>query len=87
MNSSTTQRPLFQRIVSHLFALSTVLFMVGGLVIVVGQLAMIIVGDGDRAQSIADSLGPYVFGISTVAGLFAFVLSYFKRTGGEPRVE
>ena len=87
MNTDQPTQPLFQRIVSHLFALSTVLFMLGGLVIVVGQLIMVIAGNGDGTQSIADTLGPYVFGTSTVAGLFAFVLSYFKKKGVTPRAE
>jgi len=87
MNASTAPQPLFQRLVSHLFALSTVLFMIGGLVIVVGQLVMIVVGNGEGTQGIADTLGPYVFGTSTVAGLFAFVLSYFKKKGVKPRAE
>jgi hypothetical protein len=71
------------RLLGNLFTLSTVLFIVGGAAIVVLQAVLLIVAEGTAAREIAEAMGPYVFGTSSVAGLLAFVLTYFKN-GANP---
>jgi len=72
-------RSALQAVCSHLFAAATVLFVLGGAVIVFGQSVFIALGQGTAAMDLADTIGPYAFGLSSVAGLLAFVLTYFHK--------
>ncbi|MCU4295858.1 hypothetical protein D3I60_01970 [Brevibacterium permense] len=71
----------FQRAYSHLFALSTALFFLGGAAIVLVQIVLLIAAQGAAARDVAEAIGPYAFGMSSVAGLLAFVLTYFRGAG------
>ncbi|TNM53417.1 hypothetical protein FHQ09_14855 [Brevibacterium sediminis] len=64
---------------SQLFAASTVLFLLGGAVIVIFQIVLIVAGKGMMAMDVAEAVGPYAFGMSSIAGLLAFVLTYFHK--------
>ncbi|SDS91638.1 hypothetical protein SAMN04489752_2845 [Brevibacterium siliguriense] len=78
-----TERGRFESICSHLFALSTVIFLLGGAVIVICQMVLIVGAKGMMAMVIAETVGPYAFGMSSIAGLLAFVLTYFHK--GAPK--
>ncbi|OZC57102.1 hypothetical protein CH289_04210 [Rhodococcus sp. RS1C4] len=67
---------MFRIVVSTLFRLSTVVFLVGGLVIVLCQAAGLILGKGEFVTQTFALMSPYVFGSAGVAGLLAFVMSY-----------
>lgn len=67
------------RILRNLFALTTILFIAGGAFIVLAQLVLIVAAQGGAARELADAVGPYVFGMSSGAGLLAFMLSYFSK--------
>ncbi|MBO9705658.1 MAG: hypothetical protein J7474_09130 [Arthrobacter sp.] len=71
-----------EAVCSHLFAAATVLFLLGGAVIVFGQSVLVALGQGMAAMDLAETIGPYAFGLSSAAGLLAFVLTYFH--DGEP---
>jgi|RhiMethySRZTD1v2_1073278.scaffolds.fasta_scaffold214160_2 hypothetical protein len=78
-DGAVNERSKAHAIICHLFALSTVLFIIGGVGIVLAQSVLIIAADGTGANNVADAAGPYVFGTSSIAGLLAFVLTYFKK--------
>ncbi|WP_141215359.1 MULTISPECIES: hypothetical protein [unclassified Rhodococcus (in: high G+C Gram-positive bacteria)] len=67
---------MFRTAVSTLFRLSTVVFLLGGLVIVLCQAAGLILGRGEFVTQTFALMSPYVFGSAGVAGLLAFVMSY-----------
>ncbi|OZE22929.1 hypothetical protein CH256_21720 [Rhodococcus sp. 05-2254-6] len=69
---------MFRTAVSTLFRLSTVVFLVGGLVIVLCQAAGLILGSGEFVTQTFALMSPYVFGSAGVAGLLAFVMSYLE---------
>ncbi|MCS4591484.1 hypothetical protein KTJ89_00555 [Brevibacterium sediminis] len=80
MNVSTNQsRGRFEAVCSHLFAASTVLFLLGGAVIVICQIVLMVAGKGLMAMDVAEAVGPYAFGVSSIAGLLAFFLTYFHK--------
>ena len=66
------------RLLRLLFTVSTIAFVLLGAIIVVGQALTLLFGQGMPAFHLAESLGPYAFGASTLAGLFAFALLYFR---------
>jgi hypothetical protein len=74
-NHPTTR--LGPRIITHLFALSVVVFLLGGLAIVVGQAVILAGGDAAGARHWEETLTPIAFGGASVAGLLAFVLTYW----------
>ena len=65
-----------ERVVTHLFALTVLFFLLAGLVIVIGQAAALVAGDATAARGWASTLAPYAFGGASVAGVLAFLLSY-----------
>jgi hypothetical protein len=65
---------------SVLFRISVLAFLLGGLAIVVLQIAGLAAGNGDFVESVNDSVGPWAYGASAVSGLLAFALSYFPQT-------
>lgn len=78
-DTSVRSRSHIEAICSHLFAASTVLFLIGGAVIIVCQFVQIVTAQGMAAYDFAEAAGPYVFATSSVAGLLAFVLIYFRQ--------
>jgi len=68
---------------STLFRIATAAFLIGGLAIVVGQGIGLILGDGDLVAQVEEVLAPYAYGAAGIAGLLAFVLSYFHHDGEE----
>lgn len=83
MSPSTSSTPVVPasglvRLLRLLFTVSTIVFVVLGLIIVFGQLLLLAFGAGLPAFDVAETLGPWAFGTSTVAGLFAFALTYFR---------
>ncbi len=68
---------MFEKTISILFWISTLVFLLGGLAIVAGQAGGIIAGNGDFVTSFEETLAPWAYGASGVAGLLAFVLMYF----------
>ncbi|MCD1284352.1 MULTISPECIES: hypothetical protein [unclassified Brevibacterium] len=79
IDPTPTGRSGFAAVCSHLFAVSTVLFLLAGAVIVVCQIVLIVAAQGMVAIDVAEAVGPYAFGTSSVAGLLAFVLTYFNK--------
>ena len=70
----TPSRPA--RIVTNLFALTVLFFLLAGLVIVIGQAVALVAGDATAARGWASVVAPYAFGGAAAAGVLAFVLSY-----------
>ncbi|CAG7583391.1 hypothetical protein ACVH9Z_00665 [Rhodococcus opacus] len=74
---------MFQKSFSTLFRISVVAFLLGGLAIVLGQSVGLILGDGVVVTHVEELLAPYAYGAAGIAGLLAFVLSYFHHGGEE----
>lgn len=68
---------MIKNLISIPFRISVAAFLLGGLVIVVLQAAGLMLGNGDFVNAVSDILAPWVYGAAGVAGLLAFVLSYF----------
>jgi hypothetical protein len=78
-NISAAQRDrpaVVTQVVEFLFTLSVIFFLLAGLAIVVGQIFTLLQGDSAAARSWKTDLAPYAFGGASVAGIFAFLLSY-----------
>ena len=65
-----------ERVVTNLFALTVLFFLLAGLVIVIGQAVALVAGDATAARGWASALAPYAFGGAAVSGVLAFLLSY-----------
>ena len=76
---------MLHNVVSTLFRVCTVIFLLGGVAIVAGQSVGLVVGDGELVTSVADLLAPYVYGSAGIAGLAAFMMSY--RRGEKERAD
>jgi hypothetical protein len=68
---------MFEKIICTIFRISTLVFLLGGVVIVVGQAGGILVGNGEFVTGFEETMAPWVYGASGVAGLLAFALMYF----------
>ena len=75
----TLSRP--HRVLTNLFALTVLFFLLAGLVIVIGQAATLVAAHPTAARAWASMLAPYAFGGAAAAGVLAFLLSY--GAGGE----
>jgi len=64
------------RVLTNLFALTVLFFLLAGLVIVIGQAVMLAGGDATAARGWASTVAPYAFGGAGVAGVLSFLLSY-----------
>jgi hypothetical protein len=64
------------RVLTNLFALTVLFFLLAGLVIVIGQAVMLAAGDATAARGWASAVAPYAFGGAAAAGVLAFLLSY-----------
>jgi len=76
-NQPATHTPVGPRIITFLFTLSVVVFLLAGLAIVVGQAVILAGGDATGARDWQQALVPFAFGGASVAGLLAFVLTYW----------
>jgi len=74
---ATHHAPIGPRIITFLFTLSVVVFLLAGLTIVVGQAVILAGGDATGARGWQQTLVPFAFGGASVAGLLAFVLTYW----------
>lgn len=68
---------MFKTIISILFRISVLGFLLGGLAVVALQASGLITGNGDLVKAVTDHLAPWVYGSAGVAGLLAFAMSYF----------
>ena len=64
------------RVLTNLFALTVLFFLLAGLAIVIGQASALAVGNAAAARQWASTMAPYAFGGAAVAGVLAFLLSY-----------
>ncbi|GAA3357449.1 hypothetical protein [Saccharopolyspora gregorii] len=84
MSSTTNPEALtgsrLARIATACFAVAVVVFLLGGLAVVLGQSAVLAAGDATAARNWADALAPVSFGGASVAGLLSFALTY-RRDG------
>ena len=65
-----------ERVLTNLFAVTVLFFLLAGLVIVIGQAVTLVAGDATAARGWASAVAPYAFGGAAVAGVLAFLLSY-----------
>ena len=65
-----------ERVVTNLFALTVLFFLLAGLVIVIGQAVALVAGDATAARGWSSAVAPYAFGGAAAAGVLAFLLSY-----------
>jgi hypothetical protein len=65
-----------ERVLTNVFALTVLFFLIAGLVIVIGQAAALAAGHASAARQWASVVAPYAFGGAAVAGVLAFLLSY-----------
>ena len=65
-----------ERVLTNLFALTVLFFLLAGLVIVIGQAVTLAAGDATDARGWASAVAPYAFGGAAAAGVLAFLLSY-----------
>lgn len=64
------------------FTLSVCLLLLGGAVLVLSQLVALVAGRGDWLSGVADVVGPPTYISASLAGLFAFAMSYGPRESG-----
>ena len=64
------------------FTLSVCLLLLGGTVLVLSQVVALIAGRGDWLSGVADVVGPPTCVSASLAGLFAFAMSYGPREAG-----
>lgn len=66
------------RVLTALFTISVVFFLLAGLAIVLGQIVTLIQADSVAARGWKSDLAPWAFGGASVAGVVAFALSYHR---------
>lgn len=66
------------------FTLSVCLLLLGGAVLVLSQVVALVLGRGDWLSGVADVVGPPTYVSASLAGLFAFAMTYARQgaTGG-----
>ncbi|MFE7238941.1 hypothetical protein [Streptomyces sp. NPDC057580] len=64
------------RLMQQLFRLSVLAFLVGGVVVVAGQLLGIALGDAQWAADVEADAGPPMCIAASISGILSFVLSY-----------
>ncbi|MCF7550693.1 hypothetical protein [Pseudonocardia sp. WMMC193] len=77
MNPPAARPALIPRVITALFVVTVVFFLLAGLTIVLGQTATLIGGNADAARAWATALKPYAFGGASAAGLLSFALIYW----------
>lgn len=73
----TGKNPLVPRLITNLFTVAVIAFLLGGLAIVITQSIALIGGDATAARHWEETLTPLAFGGASVSGLLAFVLTYW----------
>ena len=68
-----------RKVLSTLFTLSVIVFLLGGLAIVVGQAVQLALGSASGARAWEEHLTLVAFGGASVAGLLAFLLTYGEK--------
>ncbi|AXB47899.1 hypothetical protein [Amycolatopsis albispora] len=82
--SESRTRTLLKRVTMPVFKVGLVVFLVLGVVLVLGQAAGIVVGDGTLVEGVAGVLAVPMTTAAAVTGLLGFVLSYLHHwSGGE----
>jgi len=66
------------RLMKFLFRLSVIAFLVGGVAIVLGQTASIVLGDAAQVAAVEEHVSPAMCIAASISGLLAFLLSYAK---------
>lgn len=66
------------RLLEHLFRACLLLFVLGGIGIVVTQSVGLVAGSGSLVENVAETLGPPTYALAGIAGLLGFVLAYLK---------
>jgi hypothetical protein len=69
---------MIKNLLSVLFRLSVLAFLLGGAAVVALQAAGIVLGNGAFVEAVTDVVAPWAYGAAGVAGLLAFALSYFR---------
>ncbi len=75
----TPSTTALHRVLTALFAVSVVFFLLAGLAIVLGQIVTLVQGDSVAARGWKADLAPWAFGGASVAGVLAFLLSYHRK--------
>jgi hypothetical protein len=69
------------------FTLSVCLLLLGGTVLVLSQVVALVLGRGDWLSGVADVVGPPTYVSASLAGLFAFAMSYARQGSATESVE
>ncbi|GAB2756377.1 hypothetical protein [Amycolatopsis magusensis] len=77
--SESPLRTLLKRVTMPVFKLGLVVFLVLGVVLVLGQAAGLVVGDGTLVEGVAGALALPMTTAAAVTGLLGFLLSYLHR--------
>lgn len=85
-NLDHTHDTALRRVLSALFIVSVIVFLLGGLAIVVGQALQLALGNASGARAWEDHLAVIAFGGASVAGLLAFLLTYGQHDDDEEAV-
>ncbi|MPY57117.1 hypothetical protein FNH08_07985 [Streptomyces spongiae] len=75
------------RLIKVLFRLGVVVFLLGGLCIVVGQALGLAAGDVGWVASVETAVGPPTFITAGVTGLLAYALTYVKAAEPGPEAD
>jgi|KBSSwiStaDraftv2_1062776.scaffolds.fasta_scaffold4504927_1 cytochrome b subunit of formate dehydrogenase len=65
------------------FTVAVILLLLGGLAIVAAQVVGLIAGEGGWLTAVSETLEPPTFIVASVAGIFAFLLSYQRQQASE----
>ncbi len=68
---------MLKSVISVLFRVSVLAFLVGGAAVVALQAIGLVLGAGGFVNAVSDHVAPWAYGASGVAGLLAFAMSYF----------
>lgn len=66
------------RVLEFCFRVCLALFLLGGFVIVLGQLVGVVAGSQPLVSSAAATIGPPTYALAGVTGLLGFALAYVK---------
>ncbi|MBI0293986.1 hypothetical protein JBE04_05650 [Streptomyces sp. PRKS01-29] len=71
-------------VIKILFRLGVLVFLAGGLCIVVGQALGLVLGDAAWVSDVATTAGPPTFIAAGITGLLAYILTYARPGDPEP---
>ncbi len=72
-----------KRILEILFWITLAAFLVSGAVVVFGQMAGVLLLNGDIVAGVDAAFSDLTFSLATACALIAFILQYFKRTADD----